>query len=251
MVSKRNQFFKAQDGTASEQAYVESMNIEAIQIAGIDCVYLPRTLNKFDQLFGEDTLSSFNSHAVVECWVSDYTGFGGEGEMIAKFGLEIRDTCTIVIARARFTEEVVPIVPSNREPAVAWRPNEGDLIFIPNSKSLFEIKFVEDEEPSFYQLNKKFVWSIRCELTQLNNETFNTGHTEIDELYGENMNRLNNSIDDEAGFDFILEEGGEILTEVQTNSKPYTDVMGYGDDSELKQEFLEIMDLTKKNPLLK
>jgi hypothetical protein len=65
------------------------------------------------------------------------------------------------------------------------------------------------------------------------------------------MNRLNNSIDDESGFDFVLEEGGEILTEVQTNSKPYSDVMGYGDDSELKQEFLEIMDLTKKNPLLR
>lgn len=251
MVSKRNQFFQAQDGTPSEQAYVESMNIEAIQIAGIDIVYLPRTLNKFDQVFGEDTLSSFNSHAIVEAWLQDYTGYGGEGEMIAKFGLEVRDTCTIIIARQRFTEEVVPVLPANRDATVTWRPNEGDLIYVPTSQSLFEIKFVEDEEPGFYQLNKKYVWSIRCELTQLNNETFNTGYAEVDDMYGENMNRLNDIIDDETGFDFIQESGGELLTEVQDNAKPYNDIIGYGDDDELAKEFLEIIDTSKKNPFLK
>jgi len=218
-----NPYFQAQIGVPSEQNIVEQMAIESIQIAGVDCVYLPRTLGKLDQVLGEDNLSSFDSHAIVECWIGDYTGYGGEGEMIAKFGLEVRDTCTMIIARKRFTDVVVPIVPSSRNATVKWRPNEGDLIYIPNSQSLFEIKFVEDEEPSFYQLNKKYVWELRCELTQLNNETFNTG-------YGT--------------------PPPEFVTDpAYTSAIPYDDVLGFGDDDELKQEFLDIMDFSKKNPL--
>ena len=47
-------------GTISEQYLYEDLAIEAIQIYGHDCYYLPRTLVNKDQLFGEDALSKFD-----------------------------------------------------------------------------------------------------------------------------------------------------------------------------------------------
>ena len=61
-----NPYFTAQTGVVSEQNLVEKMTIESIQIAGLDLVYIPRTINKFDKIFGEDVLSSFDSYATIE-----------------------------------------------------------------------------------------------------------------------------------------------------------------------------------------
>lgn len=236
-------------GYGPSQDLYESMVIENIQISGQNYYYIPRTLSgNFDQIFGEDVLSSFESYAEVEMYLSDFTGYGGESEMISKFGFEIRDTASFVISRKRYLEEVVPIVPSDRHEKLKWRPCEGDLIYAPFSKSLFEIKFVEDEAPGFYQLNKKYVWSIRCELVQLNNEKFSTGITDIDDMYNINVDRLNTCVLLETGFNVLCEDGGVMLDEDYQVSVPVDDLLGYGDNSEIKKQFLDIMNFDSSNP---
>lgn len=244
-----NQYIKPQQGYQSEQDLYEEMIIENIQISGLDFIYIPRTLSEsYDQIFGEDVLSSFKSHAVIEMYLDDYQGYGGESEMISKFGLNIIDTATFIISRKRYQEVVTPIVPDSRNEVLKLRPCEGDLIYAPFSKSLMEVKFVEDEAPGFYQLNKKFVWSLRCELVQINNEKFETGNTEIDDMFGRNLNRLDNSVVQEDEFTILCEDGGYITTEEYVVSKPYDEMLGYGDDTAIKKEFLEIMDFDESSP---
>lgn len=241
-------FTSATVGYSSEQDLVEGMIVESIEIAGLDVAYIPRTLSESkDQIFGEDVLSSFDSHAIISVYLQDVAGYGGESEMLSKFGLEIRDTATFVVARKRYTEQVTPIVPADRNEKLKGRPCEGDLIYVPNSKSLFEIMFVEDEE-NFYQLNKKYVWSLRCELVRLNNEKFATGNTEIDEYFGSNLNRLNMSVLSEDGFHLLAEDGGFILSEEYEVDPVYDDVRSYGDNTEIKKQFLNIMDFSEDNP---
>lgn len=244
-----NQYFTAQTGVVSEQDLVEKLNIEAIQIAGLDLVYIPRTINKLDRIFGEDVLSSFDSYATIEMYILDFQGAGGQSEMLSKFGMEIRDTMSFIVSRRRFNETVVPIVPVTRDPKVAWRPNEGDLIYLPYSKSLFEIKFVEDEEPSYYQLNKKYVWTLRAELIQFNNEKFDTGHAEVDAYYMANLNRLDMCIQLEDGSGVLeLETGGYTLLEDYSVSKEYDDMRGFGDNDAIKAEFVKIMNFNEADP---
>jgi hypothetical protein len=237
------------NGYTTGRDLYENMIIENIQISGLDVVYIPRTLSsRFDQIFGEDVLSSFDSHVVIEMYLSDTSGFGGESEMISKFGFEIRDTASFIVSRKRYTEMVIPIVPSDRNDKLKWRPCEGDLIYLPVSKSLFEIKFVEDEAPGFYQLSKKYVWTIRCELVQLNNEKFETGHVEVDNAFNINIDRLNTAILIENGFTMLAEDGGVILGEDYEISSPVDDVIGYGDNDAIKKEFMEIMNFSEDNP---
>jgi len=236
-------------GDSGEQGLYEGMIIENIQWSGQDYYYIPRSISgNFDHIFGEDVLSSFESHAIIEMWLENYSGYGGESEMLSKFGMEIRDTATFIVSRKRYTEVVVPLVPDSRPESVKWRPNEGDLIYVPFSQSLFEIKFVEDEYPGFYQIRKKYVWALRCELVQLNNEKFNTGITEIDEVFGTALNRLAITTLTEDGFKFICEDGGNVLLENYDVSRPFDDVIGFGDNDKLKTEFNQVMSWSEDNP---
>jgi hypothetical protein len=235
-------------GINTEQDLYERMTIESIQISGQNYMYIPRTLNKLDQIFGEDVLSSFDAYAEIEMYLADFTGYSGASEMMSKFGMEIQDTASFLVSRKRYLEEVVPIVPETRNAALKWRPNEGDLIYAPFSKSLFLIKFVEDEEPGFYQLNKKYVWTLRCELVVLNNEKFNTGLTEIDDVFGASLNRLDMVIVSESGVDIVLETGGNFLLEDYVESKPFDDMRGFGDNTQMKKEFLEIIQFDPSDP---
>ena len=243
-------FAGATRGFASEQNLIESVVIESIKIAGMDVVYIPKTLNKVDMVFGEDVLSSFESYATIEMYLLDFNGYGGASETLSRFGMQIADTASFAIARKRFKETVVPIVPGTRNESVKYRPCEGDLIYVPNSKSLFEIMFIEDEEPGFYQLNKKYIWTLRCELVRMNNEKIATGHTEIDEYFGPNINRLDMSVIMESGSHILTETGGYLLTEDYEVSIPYNDTRGYGDNEAIKKEFLEIMDFDESNPFI-
>jgi len=117
-----------------------------------------------------------------------------------------------------------------------------------NTLSLFEIKFVDDENPVFYQLSKKYTWSLRCELVQLNNERFTTGIPDID-LYGEGLDRLNMGIVMEDGSYLIQEgEGGIFIDESYTVGEPYMEQTNFGDNDLIKQEFMEILNFDANNP---
>ncbi len=165
-----NPYFKSQ---RDEQNVIEDLTIEVIKIHGQDMVYMPRTLINEDKLFGEDTLSQFNQGYPIEMYISSIDGFEGEGDIISRFGLQIKDTVKLVVSRKRFEQEVTA-----RDTAIA-KPREGDLIYFPLSGVVFEITFTEDENP-FYQLGKLYSYVLTCELHEFSHQDFNTGWTDID-----------------------------------------------------------------------
>jgi hypothetical protein len=158
-----------------EQDLHESLVIEQIKMFGKDVYYIPRTLVKEDQLFGEDTLSQFNGAFAIEAYIANTSGFGGDGELYSKFGLRITDQMEFVISRKRFTEAV----DNNTALIIEGRPNEGDLIWFPLAKKLFQINFVEYESP-FYEFGKNFVWNLKTEIFEYSDEKLDTGVPEID-----------------------------------------------------------------------
>ena len=164
-------------GTTGEQDLVGSLVVEQIKMFGKDVYYIPRTLVKSDDTFGEDTLSKFEGAFLLEAYVEDASGFRGDGDMFSKFGVRISDQVTFIVSRTRFTEAV----DDNAQLIVEGRPNEGDLIHFPMANKTFEIQFVEHEVP-FYQLGKVHVWGLRCELFEYSDEDIDTGVAAVDQI---------------------------------------------------------------------
>lgn len=169
-------------GTRSEKDLYEDLIAEAIKVYGHDVYYLPRTIVKLDEILNEDVTSRFDSSHVCEMYIESVDGFEGDGKLITKFGLEIRDQLTFVVSVRRWNELVGRFghgVGSN--PQV--RPQEGDLIYTPLTKGLFEIKFVEDKKP-FFQLGDTPTYKLICELFESANQDLNTGVPTIDNIQG-------------------------------------------------------------------
>lgn len=154
-----------------EQDLIEDLTVESIQIHGSDMLYLPRDIINEDTLYGEDQQSEFNKGHWLEMYVESVDEFGGEGEFFAKFGLEVRDEAFFVTAKRRFQEQV-----SHLE-----HPREGDLVYWPLTKKLFEIKHVDYENP-FYNLGKLHTYRLTVQLFRYAQEEFDTGIPEIDEV---------------------------------------------------------------------
>lgn len=159
-----------------EQSLIEDLVIESIKIYGIDAWYIPRTLVAKDDILNEDDLSTFNEAYMAEMYIKSVDGFEGEGDFLSKFGLEIRDSVTMTIARRTYDSEVGSYRTSNT------RPLEGDLIFLPLNNKVFEIQHVEHES-IFYQMGSLQMYDLRAELFEYSGERFRTGQKFIDELY--------------------------------------------------------------------
>ena len=158
----------------NEQNLVEDMTIEIIKATGQDCLYVPRQYLNIDKIFGENPASSFTKTYTIEMYLQSYKGFEGT-DIISQFGIEIKDKVTLVFARKRFSEEVT------LNDITITRPREGDLIYFPLSKSLFEINFVEHENP-FYPLGKLYSYYITAELFTYSYEKINTNISYIDSV---------------------------------------------------------------------
>jgi len=163
------------DNVKSEQNLYESIVIESLKIYGQDVYYLPKDMVNENKIFGEDVPSRFNSSHKVEMYIENTDGFEGEGDLMTRFGVEIRDEATFIVARRRWNETVK----RHDNEISAIRPLEGDLIYLPMSKSLFQILHVEHEQP-FYQLRNVPVYKMRCQLFEYNDEDLDTGVDEID-----------------------------------------------------------------------
>jgi hypothetical protein len=163
-----------QDDTG-QQDLMESITIEIIQGTGRDVVYVPRQYANIDKIFGEDMGTSFSTSYTIEAYIKTNTGFKGT-DIINQFGIEVKDQLTLVMAKKRFKDIV-----SAAEPAII-RPREGDLIYFPLSKSIFEINFVEHENP-FYALGKLYSYELTCEMFSYSMEKITTGNTAINEIY--------------------------------------------------------------------
>jgi hypothetical protein len=192
----------------NEQLLVQRLSIEAIQMYGIDCYYITRQLQNYDGIYGEDPISTFGTGYVVEMYVKNVEGFGGDGDFLSKFNIQIRDTMTLTVARLRWGEAV-----GNNTNAI--RPLEGDLIYFPLNQKTFQIKFVEHES-IFYQMGALQVWDLKCELWEYSNERLYTGIPELDiltEKYSFDMSQFcfltedgEYVIDTEDGYDLIQEQ---------------------------------------------
>ena len=159
----------------TEQNLVEDLVVESLRMYGHNVFYLPRKIVNEDTILGDAANSSFEDAYEVEMYIENVEGFEGEGDLYSKFGVEIRDEATFILSR-RSWERFVSL---DANLATGLRPNEGDLIYFPLSKSLFEINFVEHEDP-FYQMNKLFVFKMQCSLFEYSGEKFDTEVAALD-----------------------------------------------------------------------
>ena len=165
------------NGSAQEQKTIENLIVETIEIYGQDIYYVPRTIVNKDTVFGEDSDSQFDTAKPIRAYVNNVEGWEGQGELLSKFGVRIEDKTTFIFSRDKFKEHVDDSTVLN----VEGRPNEGDLIWFPVTKHLFQIMFVEAEKP-FYQLGKGYVWECQCELFEYSDEEIDTGIADLDAI---------------------------------------------------------------------
>jgi hypothetical protein len=161
-------------GVMSEQRFYEDMIEESLRIYGQDVYYIPRNLRNLDSVLNDAVASEFNQAYFIEMFI-DESGYTGEGTIMSKFGLEIRDQATFVVSRRRWEN----FIGRENTTTIGGRPNEGDLLYIPLSGTFFEIKFVE-HEAAFYQLANIFVYELHCETWEYSGEKMNTGYDIID-----------------------------------------------------------------------
>jgi len=182
-----NTFFNHFD-SAGEQSVMNDLIVEYIQNFGVDMIYIVREsiddASKRNDLFGEDYIGRFRLKYPIEMYMENTDGFGGDGDLLAKFGVILRDRATFICSRSRFKEA------TGRE-----IPNEGDLIYFPNTAHLFEITYVDVMNP-FQQFGKTYTFKITLETFQFSEEEFDTGIHEIDRVNKERSYTLN--------FDLVL-----------------------------------------------
>ena len=205
---------------ATERSLYQNLIKEAIQIYGHDVYYVNRTTVAIDNILGEDSISKFTRQHPIEMYVEDSEGFGGDKEIITQFGLENRNEITFVVSKERFQEmdsqvtledgtdttggsillETASIDQSSSSttlttiqgdnnfyillditPTDADRPLEGDLVYHPVFEKIFEINFVDHDEP-FYQLDNNPVYKLRCKSFEYGSEVLDTGITTIDAI---------------------------------------------------------------------
>lgn len=204
-----------------EQTLIEDLIIESIRVFGVDVWYMPRTLRSVDDLLNEDDLSTFDRAYMIEMYVKNVEGFEGDGQFLSKFGLQIRDSMTLSVAMRRFNEDV-----GLYDEQV--RPNEGDLIYFPLNRKVFEVMYV-DNKPIFYQMGALQMYDLRCELFELSNERFNTGVEEIDSWINQRITTANNTI---AGIESLDPLADNLTIETVADSiLDFTETNPFGEDN--------------------
>lgn len=169
----RNVYFG--QGSKNEQYLLEDIIVESISIWGQDFFYIPRSLVAKDEILGEDRLSKFKTAYSIEMYLETVDGFEGQNSFIQKFGLMMEQSATLTVARRRWEQ----LVGRYGQTQLPNRPCEGDLLYFPLTKGLFEIKFVQHQDP-FYQLGKLYVFKLNVELFQYSSERIDTGIKDID-----------------------------------------------------------------------
>ena len=252
-----NHYFQGGDGIGSseEKKLFEDLILEGLKIYGHDVYYLPRTLVNQDLILGEDVASKFNAAYLCEMYMDTTEGFGGEQELISKFGLEIREDSTFTVSKRRWNDLV-------EDPATlikADRPNEGDLIYFPLMNSFFEIQFVEDQEP-FFQLGTLPVYKLRVTRFEYSSERLDTGVSDIDAAEDKySLDMLNHQMTLEAEEGSLLLENDSASGEsnyfllesyeIQTQS-PYADNIDLDNEAGFDTASVsdDILDFTERNP---
>ena len=194
---------------------------EAIQIYGHDVYYIDRTTVAIDNVLGEDSLSKFTTQVPIEMYVENAEGgYEGEKELISQFGLENRNELTLVVHKDRFQDLTKQIrlesgtdttggsillesgtidqtedssvletvttgsdfyILTESDAANTDRPLEGDLVYHPILGKIFEVSFVDHDEP-FHQLDNNPVFKLNCKQFEYSSEALDTGISTIDSI---------------------------------------------------------------------
>jgi hypothetical protein len=176
-----NKFFANYPNRYSqEQALVEDLIVESIKIYGCDCYYIVRESidgSEQDLIYGENPTSKFSKTYIIEMYLNEFLDNKSGGDFLSKFGLQINESSTFLISRRTFNK----YVPKD----IATRPREGDLIYHPTLRSLFEIKHVNSQS-NFYTLGRDsqlpYMYNVSCELFKYSQEPIETGYPVIDDI---------------------------------------------------------------------
>ena len=172
-------------GTSSEQRLVQDLINEQLRMYGVEVVYIPRKFVNKKTIIEEVTSSRFDDNFAIEAYVNNYDGYGGQGDILTKFGVSLKDELLVTISKERFEDFISPflsILDDGTEESdiiLSTRPREGDLVYFPLGERLFEVKFVEHENP-FYQLGRNYIYELKCELFEYEDEIISTSIEEID-----------------------------------------------------------------------
>ena len=250
-----NSYFRTFDAE-NDQELLHSIVSESIQVTGYDVNYIPRTLVNEDTILGEDSISEYKDAYSVEMYIKSVDGFEGEGDLVSKFGLEIRDDTTFMISKRRWQNQVDSSATLIKE----GRPNEGDLIYVPLMNSFFEIQFVEDQEP-FFQLGNLPVYKLRTTKFEYSSEKLSGAIPEISDAEKDlSIDLLQHQA--------LLETGGGTLLEstvlgnmdylilesdtfnLATQTRDYADNDTYESDAGFGTASTDddILDFTERNP---
>ena len=172
-----NPFFL--QGSQGEQRLVQDLINEQLQIYGVEITFIPRKFVNQATIIEEVQASKFDDNFAIEAYVENFDGYAGAGDVLTKFGMSLRDEVTLTISKERFEEFIAPFMNADDDITLASRPREGDLVFFPLGQRLFEIKFVEHEDP-FYQLGSTYVYKLKCELFEYEDEVIDTSIEAID-----------------------------------------------------------------------
>jgi len=166
-------------GTLGEQNLIQDLINEQLKMYGIEVYYMPRQIISKGKVIKDVIFSKFKSAFPIEAYLVNYDGFDNNSIMMSKFGVKINDEMTLIISKERFDTYIIELTKLIDGIENSTRPNEGDLIYVPLSDSLMEIKFVENRKP-FYQLQKNYVYELRCELYEFEDDEISTGLPELD-----------------------------------------------------------------------
>jgi hypothetical protein len=174
-------------------------------------------------------------------------GFAGEKELMNQFGLQNLSEATFVVNKSRFQEldrqmqiedgtdtssggsillEAGTIDQSSDSSTLSTvtgdnnfyivqdtaatdsdRPQEGDVIYHPVLDKMFQINFVDHDEP-FYQLDNNPVYKMRCRMYDYSSEIIDTGISDIDAIETEQSQ-------DTLIYQFTLEQSSAVNEEIR------------------------------------
>ena len=178
-----NPFFL--QGSPNEQRLVQELINEQLKIYGVEVIYIPRKFVRRETILREISASKFDDNFAIEAYINNYDGYTGQGDILTKFGMNLKDEVSLVISKERFEDFISPFMDAvnDEEIGLASRPREGDIIYFPLGQRIFEVKFVEHENP-FYQLGKLYVYELKCELFEYEDEMggWNNINTTVDEI---------------------------------------------------------------------
>ena len=194
-------------------------------------------MNNKDEIYGTDDISTYDKAIMIEMYIKSVDGFGGDGNFMSKFGLEIRDQVTFTVAKRVFEEEIGG---SENLP----RPREGDIIYFPLNKKMFQIKYVNNK-PVFYPMGALQVYDMTCELFEYSGEQFNTGIPELDDIQDkQSMNIFDYGIITEDSFNITTEDNNYLVLETYTMN----DIDPFADNDFIQNEADLILDWSESDP---